>query len=83
MFYSKLFLLLVESTAPVPDCSGSWVECTRWPLEAWAGALQAQLFSAAWEARHGAASALRELLRAKIVSSAGHDVYMNAQEVSV
>ncbi|XP_026728975.1 TATA-binding protein-associated factor 172 [Trichoplusia ni] len=72
---------IFESTAPVPDCSGSWGECTRWPLEAWAGALQAQLFSAAWESRHGAASALRELLRAKIVSSAGHDANMTAQEM--
>ncbi|CAD0199538.1 unnamed protein product [Chrysodeixis includens] len=71
----------LESTAPAPDCSGSWGECTRWPLEAWAGALQAQLFSAAWESRHGAASALRELLRAKIVSSAGHDANMTAQEM--
>lgn len=70
-----------EATAPVPDCSGSWVDCTRWPLEAWAGALQAQLFSAAWEARHGAASALRELLRAKIVSSAGQDINMTSEEM--
>ncbi|KAI8436267.1 hypothetical protein MSG28_004314 [Choristoneura fumiferana] len=35
------------------------------------GALQAALFGAAWEARHGAASALRELLRAPIAASAG------------
>nr|XP_049699746.1 TATA-binding protein-associated factor 172 [Helicoverpa armigera] len=70
-----------ESNAPTPDCSGSWGECTRWPLEAWAGALQAQLFSAAWEARHGAASALRELLRARIVSSAGHDANMTKEEM--
>ncbi|XP_075973865.1 histone acetyltransferase 1 [Anticarsia gemmatalis] len=70
-----------EISAPVPDCSGSWGECTRWPLEPWVGALQTQLFSAAWEARHGAASALRELLRAKIVSSAGHDATMTLQEM--
>ncbi|CAB3253146.1 unnamed protein product [Arctia plantaginis] len=72
---------IFETSAPVPDCSGSWGECTRWPLEAWVGALQTQLFSSAWESRHGAASALRELLRAKIVNSAGHDAFMTLQEM--
>ncbi|KAH9632086.1 hypothetical protein HF086_015290 [Spodoptera exigua] len=51
-----------EATAPVPDCSGSWVDCTRWPLEAWAGALQAQLFNGASTSRvagrHGAQAAV-------------------------
>ncbi|XP_028162565.1 TATA-binding protein-associated factor 172-like [Ostrinia furnacalis] len=61
----------VENSSPVPDCTGVWGESVRWPLEWWCSALQAQLFSAAWESRHGAASALRELLRARIVASAG------------
>lgn len=72
-----------ESSAPVPDLSGSWGECTRWPLEAWVGALQTQLFSPAWEARHGAASALRELLRVQIANSAGRDVYMTLHEMEL
>lgn len=71
----------VESSAPVPDCSGAWGECSRWPLDNWCGALQAQLFSAAWEARHGAASALRELLRAKIANSAGQEDRMTIKQV--
>lgn len=61
----------VESSLAVPDCSGAWGESGSWPLEGWCGALQAALFGAAWEARHGAASALRELLRAPIAASAG------------
>ncbi|RVE45378.1 hypothetical protein evm_009950 [Chilo suppressalis] len=63
---------LVEGAGlAVPDSTGGWGECTRWPLERWSGLLRAQLFSAAWEARHGAASALRELLRARICAGAG------------
>ncbi|CAH0723161.1 unnamed protein product, partial [Brenthis ino] len=54
-----------------PRRDGSWGEGARWPLEGWCGALQAQLFSAAWEARHGAAGALRELLRARVAAAAG------------
>ncbi|XP_063534218.1 TATA-binding protein-associated factor 172 [Cydia strobilella] len=61
----------LEQSLAVPDCSGAWGSSSNWPLESWCGALQATLFSAAWEARHGAASALRELLRAPIAASAG------------
>lgn len=70
----------------MPECCGSgsegaWGEGSRWPLDAWCGALQAQLFSAQWEARHGAASALRELLRAPIVNSAGMHSYIAQEQV--
>ncbi|XP_052740467.1 TATA-binding protein-associated factor 172 [Bicyclus anynana] len=65
----------------VPGRDGSWGEGARWPLHAWCGALQAQLVSAAWEARHGAASALRELLRAPLAASAGHRAGMTPQQM--
>ncbi|KAL0841533.1 hypothetical protein ABMA28_015203 [Loxostege sticticalis] len=71
----------VENSSPVPDCTGVWGESVRWPLEWWCSALQAQLFSAAWEARHGAASALRELLRARIVASAGVQADMTKEQM--
>lgn len=80
--YSIYMKFTVETSAPVPDCSGAWGESHRWPLDGWCGALQAQMFGAAWEARHGAASALRELLRAKIAASAGLHASMTKQQVS-
>ncbi|CAK1547449.1 unnamed protein product [Leptosia nina] len=61
---------IFDSGAGVPERGGSWGDCIRWPLEGWCGALQGQLFSGAWEARHGAASALRELLKSPIADSA-------------
>ncbi|XP_047507448.1 TATA-binding protein-associated factor 172 isoform X2 [Pieris napi] len=61
---------IFDSGAGVPERGGGWGDCTRWPLEGWCGALQTQLFSGAWEARHGAASALRELLKAPLAASA-------------
>ncbi|XP_013143480.1 PREDICTED: TATA-binding protein-associated factor 172 [Papilio polytes] len=61
---------IVDSEAAVPDGLGVWGAACRWPLEGWCAALQAQLFHGAWEARHGAASALRELLRARVSASA-------------
>ncbi|CAH0750596.1 unnamed protein product [Diatraea saccharalis] len=65
----------------VPDCAGAWGACARWPLERWSAALRAQLFSAAWEARHGAASALRELLRARVASTAGVHAGMTTEQM--
>ncbi|XP_039754002.1 TATA-binding protein-associated factor 172 [Pararge aegeria] len=65
----------------VPGRDGQWGEGGRWPLHAWCAALQAQLVSAAWEARHGAASALRELLRAPLAASAGHRAGMTSQQM--
>ncbi|XP_077293659.1 histone acetyltransferase 1 isoform X2 [Arctopsyche grandis] len=48
----------------LPEADGSWgTEVEWWPLEGWASALAADLFSVQWETRHGAATALRELLK--------------------
>ncbi|XP_048483011.1 TATA-binding protein-associated factor 172 isoform X2 [Plutella xylostella] len=62
---------LADPSAPTPDCDGTWGSAPSWPLESFSLALQGALFSGAWEARHGAASALRELLRANVCRSAG------------
>lgn len=42
-----------------------------WPLQCWSECLSGSLLSASWETRHGAASALRELLKAKVSHGAG------------
>ncbi|RZF48832.1 hypothetical protein LSTR_LSTR003212 [Laodelphax striatellus] len=59
--------LLDEPTTPgenVPDMTGSWgPEAIDWPLEAFSEGLCSSLFSSNWEVRHGAATALRELIR--------------------
>ncbi|XP_045448730.1 TATA-binding protein-associated factor 172 [Melitaea cinxia] len=73
--------VLCEGGSAAPRRDGSWGEGARWPLEAWCGALQAQLFGAAWEARHGAAGALRELLRSRLAASAGTRAGMTARQM--
>ncbi|CAG9584894.1 unnamed protein product [Danaus chrysippus] len=73
--------ILEVSGCAVPSRDGSWGEGHRWPLGAWSGALTVQLLSGAWEARHGAASAIRELLRAPIVRSAGWKAGMTPQQM--
>ncbi|XP_033211353.1 TATA-binding protein-associated factor 172 isoform X2 [Belonocnema kinseyi] len=53
-----------ESGPPVPDGTGSWPDTAiDWPLEFFAESLCQDLFSQKWEVRHGAATALRELVR--------------------
>ncbi|XP_046829454.1 TATA-binding protein-associated factor 172 [Vespa crabro] len=48
----------------VPDGTGSWPDSViDWPLESFAENLCQDLFSQKWEVRHGAATALRELVR--------------------
>ncbi|XP_015182323.1 PREDICTED: TATA-binding protein-associated factor 172 isoform X1 [Polistes dominula] len=48
----------------VPDGTGCWPESViDWPLESFAENLCQDLFSQKWEVRHGAATALRELVR--------------------
>lgn len=71
----------LEAGAAVPCAAGWQGEAARWPLEAWCSALLTQLFSPHWEARHGAASALRELLRAKIANTAGITRYTEPQHM--
>lgn len=66
----------------VPDVDGSWgPEALWWPLEGWAGALAGELFSSQWEARHGAATALRDLLKCQ-GKGAGKERGTSAKQVS-
>jgi len=46
----------------VPDATGTWVDAVSWPLENFCSRLFIDLFHAKWEVRHGAATALRELI---------------------
>lgn len=48
--------------AAVPDATGTWVDAVSWPLENFCARLFIDLFHAKWEVRHGAATALRELI---------------------
>lgn len=53
-----------EQACGVPDGTGCWPDSiVHWPLEAFAENLCQDLFSQKWEVRHGAATALRELIR--------------------
>lgn len=48
----------------IPDGTGCWPDSAiDWPLEAFADNLLCDIFSMKWEVRHGAATALRELIR--------------------
>ncbi|XP_011313794.1 TATA-binding protein-associated factor 172 [Fopius arisanus] len=52
------------SAGAVPDGTGCWPETAMdWPLEMFSETLCQDLFSQKWEVRHGAATALRELVR--------------------
>ncbi|XP_060811361.1 TATA-binding protein-associated factor 172 isoform X2 [Bombus pascuorum] len=53
-----------ESVNGVPDSTGCWPDSViNWPLESFAESLCQDLFSQKWEIRHGAATALRELVK--------------------
>lgn len=51
-----------------------------WPLEWFCDQLSQDLFSCSWEARHGAATALREILTVH-GRGAGKSVYLNVEQV--
>lgn len=70
------------SIGSVPDGTGSWGDSTDWPLEAFCSKLYIDLFSPRWETRHGAATALRELLKSHI-NGAGKSAYMTSDEMEV
>lgn len=65
---------------PVPDGTGSWGDATDWPLETFCSKLFVDLFNPKWEKRHGAATALRELLRTHS-TGAGKSIYMTQVEM--
>lgn len=53
-----------EQVSGVPDSTGCWPDSVvDWPLESFAESLRQDLFSQKWIVRHGAATALRELIR--------------------
>ena len=55
---------VIDSRCAVPDSTGCWPDTAiDWPMEAFAENLLQDLFSLKWEVRHGAATALRELIR--------------------
>ncbi|XP_063229477.1 TATA-binding protein-associated factor 172 [Bacillus rossius redtenbacheri] len=47
----------------VPDGTGSWGDAIDWPFENFCDQLCQNLFSPSWEIRHGAATAIREVIR--------------------
>lgn len=67
-------------TEPVPDGTGSWGDAIDWPFEAFCSRLYLDLFSPRWETRHGAATALRELLKTHS-TGAGKSTYMTKDEM--
>lgn len=61
---SKCSVSSNEQVNGVPDGTGCWPDSVvDWPLESFAENLCQDLFSQKWEVRHGAATALRELIR--------------------
>ncbi|KAK2582496.1 hypothetical protein KPH14_004798 [Odynerus spinipes] len=65
----------------VPDGTGCWPDSVvDWPLESFAENLCQDLFSQKWEIRHGAATALRELVRLH-GKGAGKSRDQNAEEM--
>lgn len=67
---------------PVPDATGVWIDAIHWPLENFCARLYVDLFNAKWEVRHGAATALRELINQQ-ASGAGKSLNMTREEVSL
>ncbi|KAF4522501.1 hypothetical protein B566_EDAN002586 [Ephemera danica] len=64
----------------VPDSTGSWGEAVEWPFESFCEQLSQDLLSASWEVRHGAATAMREVLRIH-GTGAGRAADMDVQEM--
>lgn len=57
-----------------------WIDAFNWPLENFCARLYVDLFHAKWEIRHGAATALRELIN-QHASGAGKGLNMTREEV--
>lgn len=62
------------------ECESS--ENTDWPLEWFCDLLSQDLFSSSWETRHGAATALREIITIH-GRGAGRATYLPAKEVRI
>uniref|UniRef100_A0A1A9V2J1 TATA-binding protein-associated factor 172 n=1 Tax=Glossina austeni TaxID=7395 RepID=A0A1A9V2J1_GLOAU len=67
---------------PVPDATGMWIDAFNWPLENFCARLYVDLFHAKWEIRHGAATALRELIN-QHASGAGKGLNMTREEMQI
>lgn len=67
------------SSEPVPDGTGSWGDSMDWPLESFCSRLYLDMFNPRWETRHGAATALRELLKSHS-SGAGKSTFMTKEQ---
>lgn len=65
---------------PVPDATGMWVDAVSWPLENFCARLYVDLFNPRWEVRHGAATALRELIN-NHSNGAGKAIGMSREEI--
>ncbi|XP_011210299.2 TATA-binding protein-associated factor 172 [Bactrocera dorsalis] len=65
---------------PVPDATGMWVDAVSWPLENFCARLYVDLFNPRWEVRHGAATALRELIN-NHCNGAGKAIGMSREEI--
>ncbi|KAJ6635131.1 TATA-binding protein-associated factor [Pseudolycoriella hygida] len=72
--------VVYHSNEPVPDGTGSWGDATDWPLESFCSRLYLDLFNPRWETRHGAATALRELLKSHS-AGAGKSNFMTKEEM--
>ncbi|KAH8383101.1 hypothetical protein KR009_006769, partial [Drosophila setifemur] len=66
--------------AAVPDATGTWVDAVTWPLENFCSRLFIDLFHAKWEVRHGAATALRELIN-QHAQGAGKSVQQTREQM--
>lgn len=51
-----------DNSESTPDVTGSWGNAQEWPFESFCDQLMTDLFSPRWESRHGAATALREII---------------------
>lgn len=74
---------VTDPRCAVPDVTGCWPDSAiDWPLEPFAETLIQDLFSLKWEIRHGAATALRELIRLH-GKGAGKQRNQNHQEMDI
>lgn len=76
MFYETVLLIFLFVCL---DCESG--DPADWPLEWFCDQLSQDLFSSSWEIRHGAATALREIITVH-GHGAGRATYLPAAQVS-